>query len=181
MVPEPTFRILEVAPYGLRNGRISPEHVELYVSADIEREDVDIKLDITILPFADDAFHQVVMSHVLEHVQDDIAAIREVHRVLMPGGVFFAAVPVVADQTVEYGSPNPGEDNHCRAPGLDYYRRIERVFGNLAVFTSDDVDAQTQTYLYEDRTGYPNRVAPRRPAQAGIRHRETCAIARKSR
>ena len=49
--------------------------------------------DATALPFADSSFDRVLMSEVLEHVPDDAAALREVQRVLRPGGILAISVP----------------------------------------------------------------------------------------
>jgi len=49
--------------------------------------------DATHLPFADNQFDVVTMLDVLEHVEDDLAAVREIHRVLKPGGAFVLSVP----------------------------------------------------------------------------------------
>lgn len=45
------------------------------------------------LPFADDWFDAVIVSEVLEHVDDDLAALAEVRRVLRPGGRAAVTVP----------------------------------------------------------------------------------------
>lgn len=49
--------------------------------------------DATRLPFADAQFDIVTMLDVLEHVEDDGAAVREIYRVLAPGGAFVLSVP----------------------------------------------------------------------------------------
>ena len=49
--------------------------------------------DATKLPFADNTFDCVVTSEVLEHIQDDVSAISELHRVLKPGGSLGVTVP----------------------------------------------------------------------------------------
>lgn len=45
------------------------------------------------LPFADNSFHAVVCSDVLYHLDDDAMALRELFRVLHPGGVVVINVP----------------------------------------------------------------------------------------
>jgi SAM-dependent methyltransferase len=49
--------------------------------------------DARHLPFPDATFDVVITSEVLEHIQDDVAAIAEMVRVLKPGGRFAATVP----------------------------------------------------------------------------------------
>ncbi len=45
------------------------------------------------LPYPGDFFDAVILSEVLEHLDDDTAALREVYRVLKPGGVVAITVP----------------------------------------------------------------------------------------
>ncbi len=49
--------------------------------------------DAAGLPFADGEFDRVVASEVLEHVEDDTAAVAELARVLRPGGTMAVTVP----------------------------------------------------------------------------------------
>lgn len=52
-----------------------------------------VRSDIQRLPFAGESFDKVLMSEVLEHLPDDRAALREIHRILKPGGVLALSVP----------------------------------------------------------------------------------------
>ena len=45
------------------------------------------------LPFADDAFDVIVSNHVIEHVPDALTHLREIHRVVRPGGIVYLATP----------------------------------------------------------------------------------------
>ena len=49
--------------------------------------------DAQSLPFDAESFDRVLTSEVLEHLPDDAAALREIHRVLKPGGVLAISVP----------------------------------------------------------------------------------------
>ena len=49
--------------------------------------------NIYALPFPDDYFDGVILSEILEHIEDDVAGLREVRRVLKPGGVAAITVP----------------------------------------------------------------------------------------
>ena len=49
--------------------------------------------DICRLPFPDDEFDFVLATDVIEHVDDDLTALREIRRVLKPGGHVLITVP----------------------------------------------------------------------------------------
>ena len=49
--------------------------------------------DATRVPFEPNSFDVVTMFDVLEHVEDDAAAVEEIFRVLKPGGAFVLSVP----------------------------------------------------------------------------------------
>jgi SAM-dependent methyltransferase len=58
------------------------------------RADISIAAaDVLALPYRDGLFDKVVLSEVLEHVEDDGAALREVRRVTKPGGLVAITVP----------------------------------------------------------------------------------------
>ena len=45
------------------------------------------------LPFADSTFDKIICSEVLEHIPDYSGALKEIERILKPGGLFCASVP----------------------------------------------------------------------------------------
>lgn len=64
-------------------------------TADLYSKGVDDKIDITNMRlYPDGHFDAFICSHVLEHVADDIAAMKELHRVLKEGGWGIAMVPI---------------------------------------------------------------------------------------
>ena len=67
-----------------------------YRTADLSAKGVDDKVDITELrPYENNRFDFFICSHVLEHVTNDRKALRELYRVLKPGGQGILMVPIV--------------------------------------------------------------------------------------
>lgn len=67
-----------------------------YRTADLSGVGVDDRVDITDMPlYATGSVDLFLCSHVLEHVTDDRAAMRELLRILKPGGRGLLLVPIV--------------------------------------------------------------------------------------
>jgi SAM-dependent methyltransferase len=109
-----------------------------YVSADLSPARAPaIRGDITAIPGKDDSFDVILCSHVLEHVPDDHRAMREMRRVLKPGGFAILQVPLdpVRPETYEdftLATPEErqrafGQHDHVRIYGTDYKDRLERA------------------------------------------------------
>lgn len=73
--------LLHFAPeYALRS-RLAVVPGLRYTTADLLDPAVDLRLDLTALDLPDASFDAVMCSHVLEHVDDDAAAMRELRRI----------------------------------------------------------------------------------------------------
>ncbi len=53
------------------------------------------EIDVTSITYDSNTFDVILCSHVLEHVLDDGKAMRELYRVLKPGGWGIIQVPIV--------------------------------------------------------------------------------------
>ena len=57
-----------------------------YLSGDLSSPLAMVPMDITDIQYPDNSFDAILCLHVLEHVPDDRKAMRELFRVLKPGG-----------------------------------------------------------------------------------------------
>lgn len=108
-VPPGTGLALDLGggPGGLRAGLTARGYT--YVNLDLRRRapgEPSVVGSAESLPFADASFALVVSKDTLEHFLDPWAAVREVHRVLRPDGLFVVWVPFMhpfhGDDTYRY-------------------------------------------------------------------------------
>jgi SAM-dependent methyltransferase len=132
------LNVLHIAPEHCFMKPFEKQHGDGYITADIESPLAKVKMDIHQMPFEDNRFDVVLCNHVLEHVNDDIQAMKEIRRVLKPGGWAIMQIPFfspVPDVTFEDHSITDkrerekifGQDDHVRKYGRDYTRRIEQA------------------------------------------------------
>ena len=110
-----------------------------YRSLDLFRRNVDVKVDIQNMPqFPADSVGGFICSHVLEHVPDDEAAIKELYRILKPGGFGVVMVPLIKDvmktqedpshTTEELRKMHYAQGDHLRLYGIsDFMENLQQV------------------------------------------------------
>jgi len=96
-----------------------------------------IALDATRMSIDDGLFDIVLCNHVLEHVRDDAAAMREIHRVLKQDGYAIIQAPLALNlpRTIEDAPRSTpaqrkdsfGGSDHVRLYGLDYFDRLRKA------------------------------------------------------
>ncbi len=108
-----------------------------YTTTDLLSPLADVKADICQLPFDDQSFDVIFCNHVLEHIPDDTTAMRELYRVLKPGGWGIFQVPqdLNREKTFEDNSIVDkkerarifGQYDHVRVYGRDYFDKLRTV------------------------------------------------------
>lgn len=108
-----------------------------YITTDLNSPLADVKADILDLPFEDDSFDVILCNHVLEHIPDDLTAMKELYRVMRPGGWGIFQVPqdIFRDETFEDNSITDkkertrifGQYDHVRIYGMDYFDRLREA------------------------------------------------------
>ena len=109
----------------------------------------DFQADMQHLPLAADSVDLIWSHHVLEHVEDDRAAMRELARVLRPAtGQLIVSVPMeTGTLTREYGFADPRETGHWRAYGDDFVERLrESGFADVRPAESGLSPTELQRY-----------------------------------
>jgi SAM-dependent methyltransferase len=75
-----------------------------------------VQADARHVPFFDRSFEHVIAFDVIEHVENDVQVLREVARVLKPGGTLWLSVPSATSYLF---------------PGGRLQRRLERAWGHV--------------------------------------------------
>jgi len=129
--------MLHIAPESSLKKLFAGKENIKYITADLNDSAVDVKLDITQIPYDDNTFDVIICNHVLEHILDDRQAMRELLRVLKPNGWASLQVPIASDlektfEDATITSPedrlrNFGQEDHVRWYGRDYPDRLTEV------------------------------------------------------
>lgn len=132
------------------------EFAEQYITADLESPLAKIHFDVQAIPLEDESIDVVICNHILEHVEDDRKAMRELHRILGKGGWGVVLVPqdLTRETTFEDDSITSPEErarifgqyDHRRIYGRDYADRL-RECG----FEVEEID-------YEKRLSQEERI-----------------------
>lgn len=117
-----------------------------------------VYLDLMNISFEENSFDIVLCSHVLEHIPDDITAMKEIFRVLKPGGWAILQVPLDEERSStfeDFSITDPverkalfGQHDHVRVYGRDYADRLQN-----AGFQVDIIDF-FNTFSKEDQTKF---------------------------
>ncbi len=127
-------RVLVVAPEEFLQDTLRARANLDYLSVDLESPLAMRRMDITRLELPDASRDAVFCSHVLEHIPDDRAAMRELLRVLAPGGWAVLQTPIDMARASTFEDPSAtspaerqrlfGQSDHVRVYGRDFFDRL---------------------------------------------------------
>ncbi len=134
-----------------------------YVSTDLFDRFVDVKADIQQLPYANNEFGFISCDHVLEHVHDYAAALKELYRVVKIGGCVEITVPILPGLETTYEdetivSPNDrtkafGQNDHLRFFGNDFIGILRNAGFEVTVYDGnlcdDSIRAVSAPAIYD--------------------------------
>jgi len=130
-----------------------------YLTADLNPQNVMVKMDITQIQYPDESFDFIICNHVLEHIEEDGRAMSELFRVLSTGGRAILQVPLSRTltatkedkriQTPKEREREYGQKDHVRIYSkIDYLRRLKNSGFNVEIYKATDLLEEKEINKY---------------------------------
>ncbi|WP_440880894.1 class I SAM-dependent methyltransferase [Tenacibaculum sp. C7A-26P2] len=136
------YRIIHFAPEKNISSLLKTCNFKEYVCGDLHTKGYHYpnyvqNINLLNIPFENDYFDLIICNHILEHIPDDIKAMKEIYRVLKSSGKALLQVPIAKNtyETFEDSSIKTpkerenafGQFDHVRIYGQDYVNKLESV------------------------------------------------------
>ncbi|NES87343.1 MAG: methyltransferase domain-containing protein [Moorea sp. SIO2B7] len=131
------LKVLHFAPEICFINPLSKQKNLEYCTADLESPWAKQKFDIQDIPYPQNTFDVVICNHVMEHIPDDLKAMKEIFRILKPGGWAIIQAPQDLSLEVTYEDSSItdpferekafGQSDHLRLYGKDYGKRLKQA------------------------------------------------------
>jgi SAM-dependent methyltransferase len=138
------LKVLHIAPEQCFYSKFKSQKNIEYLTGDLESPLADLHFDLHKIPLEDNQFDVVFCNHVMEHVDDPIQCMTELHRVMKIGGWAIMQVPQDFSRETTYEdatiiSPEEREKHfwqkdHVRLFGKDYPQWLEKAGFSVDVF-----------------------------------------------
>ncbi|MDG1148009.1 MAG: methyltransferase domain-containing protein [Crocinitomicaceae bacterium] len=139
--------VLHIAPEQCFHARFKKQANLNYLTGDIISPIADLHFDLHSIPLDDNRFDVVFCNHVMEHVDDANKCMRELYRVMKPGGWGIMQVPQDTNRDVTYEdysivSPEDREKHfwqkdHVRLFGMDYPEWLKKAGFEVDIFDKE--------------------------------------------
>ncbi|GAB0155256.1 hypothetical protein CHRYSEOSP005_05170 [Chryseobacterium sp. Alg-005] len=147
---KPDMSFLDFSPFRVLYKKLKADKNIQYFSSDYEDDFLaDYHFDIRNINVEDNTFDLITCYHILEHIIEDTEAMKELHRVLKPGGTLLVQTPFKEGEIYEdYTITTPedrlkyfGQDNHVRiysVSGLENRLKEAGLQTEVRTFAADD-------------------------------------------
>ncbi len=173
-------RLLHIAPEVCLETPLRKLPTVSYLSADYDSTLAMERVDVTDIHYGDDSFDAVICNHVLQLVEDDRAAMRELHRVIAPGGwaLMQSSVDTSREDTIE--KPQSTEGQRSETPGDgNSDERYEEVF--MRLYGRDYADRLREAGFSVTVTDFAKGLPTDVQGELGLDLAETIFFCRKDR
>lgn len=119
------LKVLQIAPSFAMNNWLKEKDYVTYETTDLFMPDVTFQSDIQNMTMVEDETYDIILcSHILEHVENDRKAMRELKRILKEAGVCIFLVPLVIGLTKTDEEFGLSESENWKRFGQDDYARL---------------------------------------------------------
>jgi SAM-dependent methyltransferase len=128
-----------------------------YTTADLFDTSADLKIDIQNTYIDSNVYDFIICNHVLEHVLDFKKALKELYRILKPGGKLEITVPIDPKLNSTYENTSIitpmdrkehfGQIDHCRIFGIDFAQHLILCGFNVKIVDGNDCDIKMQPVI----------------------------------
>jgi predicted SAM-dependent methyltransferase len=131
---KPDLKVMHIAPEQCFHKKFQQQKNLDYTTGDLVSPIADLHFDLHKIPLEDDQYEVIFCNHVMEHVEDDLQCMKELYRIMKPGGWGILQVPIDynRDSTYEDASITTPEErekhfwqyDHVRLYGTNYPNRL---------------------------------------------------------
>jgi SAM-dependent methyltransferase len=157
------LNVLHIAPEQCFHKRFKKQQNLNYLTGDLVSPIADLHFDLHSIPLEDNRFDVVFCNHVLEHVDDALQCMKELHRVMKPGGWGIMQVPQDLSRDTTYEDPSivTPEDrekhfwqkDHVRLFGKDYPDWLRKAGFTVSEYDKDSKYGKEKLARYRINEG----------------------------
>lgn len=152
------LEVLHIAPEQCFHGKFKAQKNLKYLTGDLVSPIADMHFDLHSIPLEDNRFDVVFCNHVMEHVDDPLQCMKELHRVMKPGGWAIMQVPQDFSRAETYEDPTITSEadrelhfwqkDHVRLFGRDYPDYLKKAGFEVEEFLPSDKIGQERVDRY---------------------------------